>query len=89
MNYTRYPRKQTKRGSMTSGDDDNLSAIEVIRCVYLARLAGRRGHVEVARRWQAKADTWLAQQGGPDSGSTMPRVGEADETTFSGNMSPL
>jgi len=41
--------------------DDNLSATDVIRCVYLARMARSLGHIEAARRWQAKADEWLKQ----------------------------
>lgn len=45
-------------------NDDNLSAMDVIRCVYLARLARRRGDHESAQRWQAKADEWLARQKG-------------------------
>jgi hypothetical protein len=47
---------------MTDTHDNNLSATAVIRCVYLARVAGRRGDDQTARRWQAKADTWLARQ---------------------------
>ena len=42
--------------------DDSPSAIDVIRFVYLARLAEQRGDNESARRWQAKAEEWLQQQ---------------------------
>ena len=42
--------------------DDSPSAIDVIRFVYLARLAEQRGDDESARRWQAKAEEWLQQQ---------------------------
>lgn len=45
-----------------TNNNDNLSAIDAIRCVFLARTAGQRGDHESARRWQAKADTWLARQ---------------------------
>lgn len=48
---------------MTNTSDDNLSAVDVVRCVYLARTAARRGDADAARRWQAKADAWLARQG--------------------------
>ena len=48
---------------MTDFDDHNLSALDVIRCVFLARMTERRGHAEAAERWQAKADRWLARQG--------------------------
>ena len=63
--------------TMTNTDDD-LSTLDVIRCIFLARMTERRGHAEAARRWQAKVDTWLARQGGcvgrvgmvePDGGS--------------------
>lgn len=35
------------------------TAVDVIRCVWLARTAARRGDHESAQRWQAKADAWL------------------------------
>ena len=44
---------------MTYPDSDNLTAIDVIRCVYLARAAEQRGDAASARRWHAKADAWL------------------------------
>ncbi len=59
---------------MTDYDDRDLSAIDVIRCVYLARMAERRGHVEAAERWQAKADIWLARQGGSAACSDQPNT---------------
>ncbi len=46
---------------MANTDDDNPSAVDVVRCVYLARTAARRGDADAARRWQAKADAWLAR----------------------------
>lgn len=66
---------------MTDFDHDNLSATDVIRCIYLARMVGQRGHAEAARRWQAKVDNWLTRQadtagqavmGFPDAGSDQP-----------------
>ncbi len=45
--------------TMTDTHDDILSATDVIRCVYLARTAQRRGDHQAAQRCQAKADTWL------------------------------
>ena len=42
--------------------NDSLTAIDVIRYVYLARELERQGDQESARRWQAKADEWLARQ---------------------------
>lgn len=44
---------------MNHPTDENLTAVNVIRCVYLARLACDRGDHAAARRWQAKADIWL------------------------------
>ena len=45
---------------------ESLTAVEVIRFVYLARMAAKRGDREAAQRWQAKADTWLGRtQAGP------------------------
>jgi hypothetical protein len=40
-------------------NDEIRSPIDVIRCVYLARMAQRQGDNSAARRWQAKADDWL------------------------------
>ncbi len=42
--------------------DDSSSAVDVIRCVYLARMLERRGDHQSALRWQAKADMWLEKQ---------------------------
>ena len=49
--------------------DEPLTAVDAIRCVYLARMCRKRGDHEAARRWQAKADAWLRRQNpaaGPD-----------------------
>ena len=43
---------------MSGKNDENLTAVDVVRCVYLARLAERRGNLDSAWRWQAKADAW-------------------------------
>ena len=45
--------------TMTDHQDANLTAFDVIRCVWLARTAEQRGDLASARRWQVKADTWL------------------------------
>ncbi len=58
---------------MTDFDHDNLSATDVIRYVYLARMTERQGHAEAAHRWQAKVDAWLARQG-----DTAGRAGTGD-----------
>ena len=39
--------------------DELLTAVDVIRCVWLARTAAKRGDDQSTRRWQAKADAWL------------------------------
>jgi hypothetical protein len=44
---------------MIGKDDENLTAVDVVRCIYLARAAEKRGDRATARRWQAKADAWL------------------------------
>jgi hypothetical protein len=45
--------------------DDSLTAVDVIRCVYLARVAEKRGDQNAAQRWQAKADAWLQESAPP------------------------
>jgi hypothetical protein len=35
------------------------TAIDVIRCVYLARMAEQCGNAQAAERWQQLADDWL------------------------------
>ena len=52
---------------MSQDRDENLTAVEVIRCVYLARAAQRRGDSASAQRWQAKADAWLRETKVPDN----------------------
>jgi hypothetical protein len=44
---------------MMNNRDESLTAVDVIRCVYLARAAANRGDYQAAQRLQAKADTWL------------------------------
>ena len=39
---------------MLSSRDEPLTAVDVVRCVYLARMAAKRGDRKAARRWQAK-----------------------------------
>ena len=43
-------------------NDKNLTAVDVIRYVYLARMFRKRGDYEAVRRWQAKADTWPSRK---------------------------
>lgn len=52
---------------MSQDGDENLTAVDVIRCVYLARAAQRRGDSASAQRWQAKADAWLREMNVPDN----------------------
>lgn len=63
--------------------DETATAIDVIRCVYLARLAEQRGDDESARRWQAKADEWLAMQKGAKTNPGWSATGH--ETTSRGS----
>ena len=44
---------------MINSQNEPLTAVDVIRCVYLARVAAKRGDRQSSRRWQAKADAWL------------------------------
>jgi hypothetical protein len=37
------------------------SAVDAIRCAYLARMAEQKGHLEAAQRWQRMATRWLDQ----------------------------
>jgi hypothetical protein len=37
------------------------SAVDAIRCVYLARIAAQGGHQEAARRWRQMATAWLSR----------------------------
>lgn len=50
--------------------DESLTAIDVIRCVYLAREAAKRGDRQSARRWQAKAGAWLGGEKPADPSPT-------------------
>jgi hypothetical protein len=45
-------------------NDKHLTAVDAIRCVWLAREAERRGDPQAAQRWQAKADAWLETEPG-------------------------
>ncbi len=47
---------------MICHDEENLTAVDVVRCVYLARTAAARGDHQTARRWQAKADAWIERE---------------------------
>ncbi len=40
-------------------DDDVRTAIDAVRCVYLARMFAQRGCPGAAQRWQKRADGWL------------------------------
>jgi len=35
------------------------SAVDAVRCLYLARVTERAGHHDAARRWQRKAAEWI------------------------------
>jgi hypothetical protein len=35
------------------------SAIDAVRCLYLARVSKQRGHADAAQRWQQLAEGWL------------------------------
>jgi hypothetical protein len=37
------------------------SAVDAVRCLYLARVTERAGHHEAARRWYAKAAAWMGE----------------------------
>jgi len=51
---------------MSERRDENLTVIDAIGCVYLARTAEKRGDRAAARRWQAKADVWLRRTFSPN-----------------------
>ncbi len=38
------------------------SAIDAVRCLYLAKEAQRRGDKETAKRWRDKAVAWMARE---------------------------
>ncbi len=42
---------------------DATCAADVVRCLYLARVAERHGHRKAAQRWYKKADRWLRAVG--------------------------
>ncbi len=46
---------------------DAACATDVVRCLYLARVAERLGHRNAAGRWYEKADRWLKTIGLTDS----------------------
>lgn len=35
------------------------SAVDAVRCLYLARIAEQKGHPDAAQRWQQMASGWL------------------------------
>jgi hypothetical protein len=35
------------------------SAIDAVRCLYLAKVTEQKGHPDAAGRWQQMADGWL------------------------------
>ena len=35
------------------------SAIDAVRCLYLAKVAEQKGHPDAAQRWQQMATRWL------------------------------
>jgi hypothetical protein len=37
------------------------SAIDAVRCLYLAKVTEREGHPEAAQRWQQMAEGWLGR----------------------------
>ena len=53
------PERKPRINHSMSELTETMTAADVIRCVYLARLALKRGDHATARRWQAKADAWL------------------------------
>ncbi len=44
-----------------NSQSNSVSAVEVIRWVYIARELQRRGYEDAAELWYAKASQWLAQ----------------------------
>jgi hypothetical protein len=40
-------------------DPQANTAIDAIRCVYLARMSEQRGNPQAAQRWQRLADGWM------------------------------
>jgi hypothetical protein len=52
------------------------SAIDAVRCLYLAKVAEREGHPEAAQRWRQLADDWLKHHA-PDTERLEPEPHEA------------
>ncbi len=40
------------------------SAVEAVRCLYLAQVLDKQGHCDAARRWRAKVLEWMGQRDG-------------------------
>ena len=53
------------------------SAIDAVRCLYIARVAEQKGHPEAAQRWQEMADGWLDHLA-PNTDRSGPSPGDAD-----------
>ena len=49
------------------------TAIDAVRCLYLARVAEQRGHPDAAGRWQQMASGWL-KHGYPDAEQAKPET---------------
>ena len=53
------------------------SAIDAVRCLYLARVAEQKGHPDAARRWQQMATRWLKRLE-LDTDRNGPSLGDVD-----------
>ena len=53
---------------MMQDDPVANSAVEAVRCMFLARVLEKRGFSKAARHWEARAGGWLKKaEGGRDA----------------------
>jgi hypothetical protein len=71
---------QTNDKLMSTMMDDRFeiySAVDAVRCLYLARVAQREGHEEAARRLHANSVEWVDKfLSGGGRARSVPRISE-------------
>ena len=61
-----------------SSDAQLSSAVDAVRCLYLARVTEQAGHHEAAQRWHAMAAEWIDKMLPSKNGK--PTVPHGDQT---------
>ncbi len=67
------------------------SAIDAVRCLYLARVAERKGHADAAQRWQQMVTRWLnrLEPNTNQCGPSAPTTSSVDEAVLDIDLDPM